>query len=124
MTKSSKEQTNDNEHYQEPLPSAFDEFYLVLLDHGRNRQEPQTDVEREQLQQNQLAHLAFLKELYDQGLSAGAGPFTDGQGGLMILRAGSLTEEDVERMLNADAHIRSRRLAPRIRKFVMPKGIL
>jgi uncharacterized protein YciI len=122
MTKSSEEHINA--YYQEPVPSAFDEFYLVLLDHGPNHEEPQTAAEREQLEQNQLAHLAFLKELYDQGLSVGAGPFSDGKGGLILLRAGDLGEEDVESMLNSDAHIRSGRLAPRIRKFVMPKGIL
>jgi len=122
MTKSSEDQTND--YYQEPVTSAFDEFYLVLLDHGPNREEPKTAEEREQLDRSQLAHLAFLKELYDQGLSAGAGPFSDGKGGLMILRAGNLTEEDVERMLYSDAHIRSGRLVPRIRKFVLPKGIM
>ena len=103
---------------------AIEAVVFILLDHGPNREEPETVEEGEQLEQNQLAHLAFLKDLYDQGLSAGAGPFTDGKGGLIILRAGELSEEDVERLLSGDAHIRSGRLAPRIRKFVLPKGVL
>jgi uncharacterized protein YciI len=124
MDKTTKNEKSGDRPYQDPVPVEFDEFYLVLLDHGPNRQEPETDEERDQLQRNQLAHLQMLKDLYDQGYSIGAGPFTDGKGGLIILRGNSLSKEDIERLLNDDAHIQTGRLVPRIRKFVVPKGIL
>jgi len=87
--------TNKDGVYQDPVPTEFDEFYLVLLDHGPNRREPESEEERDQLKRNQLAHLQLLKDLYDQGYSVGAGPFTDGKGGLIILRGNALTEEDI-----------------------------
>lgn len=103
---------------------AFDEFYLVLLEHGPNREQPKNDEEREALNAVQMAHLTLLKDLYDRGVSVGAGPFVDGKGGIMLLRAGDRTEDDVMDLLKDDAHIKLGRLVPVIRKFVVPKGVL
>lgn len=111
-------------HYQEPVPSAFDEFHLIILEHGPNRKEPQTQEERDQLDAMQLAHLRLLKDLYDRGISVVSGPFVDGSGGLLILRADRVSLQEAQRLLSEDAHIKAGRLVPRFRSFYAPKGVL
>ena len=115
---------SDNPHYTEPVPTEFDHFHLVLLEHGPNRADPQTDAERDQLQQDQLAHLTLLKALYDEGLAIGAGPFTDGSGGLILMRGDKITEDEIHTRLSQDAHINNGRLVVVVRPFVMPKGLM
>lgn len=114
----------DNPNYQQPLPLAIENFYLVIYERGPNRPEPQNDAQRERLEKQQMAHLAFLKDLYDRGLSVGAGPFTDEQGGgLLILRAESLSREDVDKLMQGDAHVQTGRLVARVRPFFTAKGV-
>jgi len=115
---------SDNPHYTDPTPTDFDHFHLVLLEHGPNRADPQTDAEREQLQQDQLAHLTLLKSLYEEGLSIGAGPFTDGSGGLILMRADDITEAEIHTRMGEDAHVKNGRLVVVVRSFVMPKGLV
>ncbi|MEM7802334.1 MAG: YciI family protein [Chloroflexota bacterium] len=113
-----------NEHYEDPLPTAFDDFHLVLLEHGPNRAAPQNEAEQAALDAAQAAHLAFLKDLFDKGLSFGAGPFKDGSGGLILIRGERISAEELEGLLANDPHVQSGRLVAIVRPFIMPKGII
>jgi len=118
------EQRPPNPHYTDPVPTAFDQFHLVLLEPNPDRAEPTTDEERAALQQSQMDHLKLLKDLYDQGVSVGAGPFNDGGGGLMIIRGDKATEEEIKAIMAKDAHVASGRLTVVVRSFVLPKDVM
>lgn len=51
------------------------------------------------------AHLAYVEDLRKRGLVWAGGPFTDGEGGLVIYSAGSL--EEARRLLEADPLVTS-----------------
>ena len=56
--------------------------YLALL----------TIVDADKNEQVRPAHLKYASDLYEQGKVHSAGPFLDGQGGLIIYECGSIEE--------------------------------
>lgn len=118
--------TDDKRAYVEGngIPEAFEDYYLVLLSHGPNRIDPQTDDEKAALDNAQLRHLNLLKQLYVDDLSLGAGPFKDGQGGLILIRGDRIAVDELNARLANDPHIQSGRLVATIRPFILPKGLL
>lgn len=64
-----------------------------------------TIVDAEKNQASRPQHLAYLQNLYRQGLVAMAGPFADGSGGMVVYQG--VDEETAQRLASEDPAVTS-----------------
>ena len=66
------------------------------------------------------AHVAYLKGLEARGLLELAGPFADGGGGMLVLRAGS--REEAEELVAEDPFVLTGSSRPEVRAWILSCG--
>lgn len=111
-------------NYDGVTPREFDDCYVVLLRPHPHRKEPQTDAERDLLQQTHLAHLGHLKDLVVSGKAVTAGPFTDGTGGIIIIKGSAMTFDEAQAIMENDPAVIAKRFVIQIHPLKTPKGQL
>ena len=63
-------------------------------------------------------HIGYMKGFYDKGLIVMGGPFLDGSGGMMIMRAASL--EEATKLANEDPAVKAGLLRVEVRAWGNP----
>lgn len=114
--RASAEDPNANGESQEAMP-RMKEYYIVLLNHGPNRDQPDSVV-----QTMQAAHLANIDRLWKERKAIIAGPFGDGSGGLIIMT--NTTLEEARQLVGRDPMVKAGRLVADIRSWWAQEGIL
>lgn len=105
-----------NEESQTSMP-PMKEYFIVLLNHGPNRDQPDSVV-----QSMQVAHLANIDRMWKERKAIIAGPFGDGSGGLIIMT--NTTLEEARQLVGRDPMIKAGRLVADIRSWWAQEGIL
>lgn len=93
------------------------EYFIVLLTHGPNRDQPDSVV-----QEMQKQHLANIDRMWKEGKAIIAGPFGDGSGGLIIMT--NTDFEEATKLVGRDPMIKAGRLTADIRSWWAEEGIL
>jgi len=101
----------------EPEPPRMREYFVVILDHGPNRDQPDSVAAELQKQ-----HLANIDKMWRMKKAIISGPFGDGRGGLIIMT--NTTREEAERLVGEDPMIKIGRLTAEIRSWWAAEGIL
>lgn len=110
------EETAVDEAIAEEAP-PMKEYFVVLLSHGPNRDQPDSVA-----QEMQVRHLANIDRMWREGKAIIAGPFGDGNGGMIILTNTDL--EETTRLVGRDPMVEAGRLVAEIRPWWAQAGIL
>lgn len=95
----------------------FKDYFVVMLDHGPNRDQPDSVAQKLQEQ-----HLANISRMADMGKAIVAGPFGDSRGGMIIMT--NTSKEEAEKLLAEDPMIKIGRLTATVRSWWAAEGIL
>lgn len=110
------QETADQDESAEPQ-WKLKEYFVVFLDHGPNRDQPDSVA-----QELQKQHLANIDRLWKMGKAIISGPFGDGRGGLIIMT--NTTREEAEKLVAEDPMIKVGRLTAEVRSWWAAEGIL
>ena len=101
------------------VPTAFDTFTFVILRTGPN---PPKQSDDEAMQQ-QLAHLAFLKSLQEQGKLLAAGPLRDQPDeSVRGIAFSSVGVDEVRRLFTDDPHVIAGTMVVDVMQWMTPQG--
>ena len=108
------------EKEKSPVPREFDTWWLVLLKKGESRSQGDDDAQKIQMQ-----HLQHLSKMRQSGKMKVAGPLEvapDYPIRGICFYDGSLSEEEVRKLVEADPAVKAGRLTVEVIKWWLPKG--